>query len=115
MKTNLRQKLSSRKFWTAVTVWATSILGAFNIGDSTIAQVALIIGGVGARRRSKMSAKLGADAFKTLLHNNPQIEYTAGVDAYKNIAKDNYELRATRRAIPALSPTAARFARSRIC
>ncbi|GHU87137.1 hypothetical protein FACS1894202_00800 [Clostridia bacterium] len=48
MKIDWGQKLSSRKFWTAVAAWATSILGAFNIGDSTIAQVALVIGGVGA-------------------------------------------------------------------
>ncbi|GHV19795.1 hypothetical protein FACS18949_15210 [Clostridia bacterium] len=35
--------------------------------------------------------KLGVAAFKTLLHNHAMIQYTAGVDAYKNIAKANGE------------------------
>ncbi|GHU92912.1 hypothetical protein FACS1894208_01110 [Clostridia bacterium] len=35
--------------------------------------------------------KLGVDALRTLLHNNAQIQYTAGVDAWKNIAKANGE------------------------
>ncbi|GHV32355.1 hypothetical protein FACS18949_02990 [Clostridia bacterium] len=35
--------------------------------------------------------KLGVEAFKTLLHNSTQIQWTAGVDAYKNIAKANGE------------------------
>ncbi|GHU87135.1 hypothetical protein FACS1894202_00790 [Clostridia bacterium] len=35
--------------------------------------------------------KLGVEAFRTLLHNNAQIQYTAGVDAWRNIAKANGE------------------------
>lgn len=48
MKINWKQKLASRKFWAAVAAYATSLLGAFNISDSTTAQVVLIITGIGA-------------------------------------------------------------------
>ena len=47
-KINWKQKLSSRKFWTAVLAWVTSLLTAFQINDSIIAQVCVIIAGIGS-------------------------------------------------------------------
>jgi hypothetical protein len=47
-KINWQQKLSSRKFWAAVLAWLTSILTAFNVTDSVIAQVAAIAAGIGS-------------------------------------------------------------------
>ena len=44
----LKKKLSSRKFWVALGAWATSLLTAFNVTESAIAQAAIIISGVGA-------------------------------------------------------------------
>ena len=46
MKINWKQKLSSRKFWTAAMSWLTSILAAFNVADSTIEKIVLIGFGV---------------------------------------------------------------------
>ena len=48
MKINWRQKLSSRKLHTALIAWLTSVLTAFNIPESAIGQVALILSGIGA-------------------------------------------------------------------
>ena len=47
-KVNWKQKLSSRKFWSGVAGWATSLLTAFNVTDNTIAQVGVIIAGIGS-------------------------------------------------------------------
>ena len=44
---NWKLKLSSRKFWAAVTGFVTAVLVAFNVPNLTIEQVAAIIGGVG--------------------------------------------------------------------
>jgi len=44
----LKQKLSSRKFWTAAVAYATSILTAFNVNHMNIEQVVAIIAGIGA-------------------------------------------------------------------
>ncbi len=44
---NWKQKLASRKFWAAVAGWITSILTAFNVTDNVIAQVGVIIAGLG--------------------------------------------------------------------
>lgn len=48
MKINWRQKLSSRKFWAALAGWITSLLTAFNVTDNVVAQVSIIIAGIGA-------------------------------------------------------------------
>ena len=47
-KINWKQKLSSRKLWTGVAGWLTSLLAAFHVAPDTIAQVALIIAGIGS-------------------------------------------------------------------
>ena len=43
MKINWKQKLTSRKFWAAVTGFVSSILIAFNVDNLTIEQVASVI------------------------------------------------------------------------
>jgi hypothetical protein len=43
-----RAKLSSRKFWAAVAGWVTSLLTAFNITENVIAQVSIVIAGIGS-------------------------------------------------------------------
>lgn len=43
MKINWKQKLTSRKFWAAVTGFVTAIMVAFGANDLTIEQVASII------------------------------------------------------------------------
>jgi hypothetical protein len=43
-----KTKLSSRKFWAAVAGWVTSLLTAFNVTDNVIAQVSLIVAGIGS-------------------------------------------------------------------
>lgn len=43
MKINWKQKLTSRKFWMAVTGFVTAILTAFNVESLTIEQVVSII------------------------------------------------------------------------
>lgn len=48
MKIDWKGKLSSRKLWTAVGAWLTSVLTAFNVGDNIIVQVGLIVSGMGA-------------------------------------------------------------------
>jgi len=42
-KINWKQKLTSRKFWAAVTGFVTAILVAFNVNDLTIEHVVSII------------------------------------------------------------------------
>lgn len=48
MKINWKEKLSSRKFWTALAAWITSLLTAFHVTDSVTAQVTIILSGIGA-------------------------------------------------------------------
>ena len=49
MKTiDWKRKLSSRKFWTAVAAWMTSLLTAFNVMENHIAQTAIIVSGIGS-------------------------------------------------------------------
>ena len=43
MKINWKQKLTSRKFWAAVTGFVTAIMVAFGANDLTIEQVASVI------------------------------------------------------------------------
>jgi len=43
-----KRKLSSRKLWASLIAWLTSVLTAFNIPESAIGQVALILSGIGA-------------------------------------------------------------------
>lgn len=43
MKINWKQKLTSRKFWAAVTGFVTAILVAFGVNDLTIEQVIAVI------------------------------------------------------------------------
>lgn len=43
MKVNWKQKLTSRKFWAALTGFVTAILVAFKVPDLTIEQVVAII------------------------------------------------------------------------
>jgi len=47
-KINWKEKLSSRKFWAALAAWITSLLTAFNVTDNIIAQVVVIVSGIGA-------------------------------------------------------------------
>lgn len=46
-KINLKQKLTSRKFWVALTGFITSLLVAFNVPDLTVEQVTTIVMGGG--------------------------------------------------------------------
>lgn len=48
MKSDWKSKLSSRKLWVAVGAWITSLLTAFNVSESVIARVAIIVSGIGA-------------------------------------------------------------------
>lgn len=48
MKIDWKSKLSSRKLWIAVGAWITSLLTAFNVSESVIARVAIIVSGIGA-------------------------------------------------------------------
>lgn len=43
MKINWKQKLTSRKFWAAVTGFVTAIMAAFSVDDLTIEQVVTLI------------------------------------------------------------------------
>ena len=45
---NWKQKLSSRKFWAGVAGWVTSLLTAFNVTDNAIAQVSIVVAGIGS-------------------------------------------------------------------
>jgi hypothetical protein len=42
------KKLTSRKFWAALAAWLTSLLTAFNVADTTISRIILIVSGIGA-------------------------------------------------------------------
>ena len=42
-KINWKQKLTSRKFWTAVVGFITALLLGFGVGESEISQVAAIV------------------------------------------------------------------------
>lgn len=44
---NWKLKLSSRKFWAALTGFAVAVLCAFGVSELTIEQVSAIIGAVG--------------------------------------------------------------------
>lgn len=48
MKIDWIRKLSSRKLWLALAAWISSLLTAFNISENAIAQVSIIIAGIGA-------------------------------------------------------------------
>lgn len=43
MKTNWKQKLTSRKFWAAIIGFITAILAAFGVKDMTIEQIAAVV------------------------------------------------------------------------
>ena len=43
----MKEKLKSRKFWCAVGGYVSSLLVAFNVSDNVVAQVSLIISGIG--------------------------------------------------------------------
>jgi len=43
MKTNLKRKLSSRKFWVMVTGFVTPLLLAFGLSDSAVVHIAGIL------------------------------------------------------------------------
>ena len=43
MKINWKQKLTSRKFWAAITGFVTALLVAFNVDSLTIEQVVAVI------------------------------------------------------------------------
>lgn len=43
MSESIKRKLTSRKFWIAVTGFITAILVAFNVSENSIAQVSAII------------------------------------------------------------------------
>lgn len=46
MKINWKQKLTSRKFWAAVTGFVTAVLVAFKVDDLAIEQVIAIVSGL---------------------------------------------------------------------
>ena len=48
MKINWKQKLTSRKFWVAITGFITALLVAFNVDDLTIEQVIAVVSGLSA-------------------------------------------------------------------
>lgn len=48
MDPNLKRKLTSRKFWVALTAFISSVLVAFNIDKLTIEQVTTIVAGIGS-------------------------------------------------------------------
>lgn len=48
MKINWKQKLSSRKFWAAAAAWVTSLLTSFNVTENIIAQIIIIVSGIGS-------------------------------------------------------------------
>jgi hypothetical protein len=48
MNINWKQKLSSRKFWAALTAWVTSLLTAFHVATDTVAQTSIILAGIGS-------------------------------------------------------------------
>jgi hypothetical protein len=48
MKIDWKRKLSSRKFWAAVSAWLTSLLTAFNVTENHIAQAGIIVAGIGS-------------------------------------------------------------------
>jgi len=47
-KINWKEKFSSRKFWTAVVAYLTSLLTAFNVAETSVAQITLIVSGIAA-------------------------------------------------------------------
>ena len=47
-KKDIIRKLSSRKFWTALIAWLTSVCAAFGVADSAVTQVTVIVSGIGA-------------------------------------------------------------------
>lgn len=47
MNIDWKRKLSSRKFWTLIAGFISSLLLAFNLDENTIAQVAAVIGSFG--------------------------------------------------------------------
>ena len=47
-KKDFIRKISSRKFWSALIAWATSLLAAFNVADNTTTQIIVIMSGIGA-------------------------------------------------------------------
>jgi len=48
MKIDWKMKISSRKFWVAVVAWISSLLTAFHVTDNSIAQIVVIISGIGS-------------------------------------------------------------------
>jgi hypothetical protein len=69
MKIDWKRKLSSRKFWAAVAAWLTSILTAFNVTENVIAQVSIIIAGIGSLA-VYMLAEAKADAGRAGAENS---------------------------------------------
>jgi len=65
MKIDWKRKLSSRKFWAAVTAWVTSILAATNIAASEQAQIIAIVTGIGA-----LAVYMLAEAYTDSKHKN---------------------------------------------
>jgi len=47
-KKDFIRKISSRKFWSALIAWITSLLAAFNIADNTTTQIIAVASGIGA-------------------------------------------------------------------
>jgi len=46
-KVSLKQKFASKKFWTMLLGWITSMATAFGASDNTILQITAVIGGFG--------------------------------------------------------------------
>ena len=65
MKIDLKRKLSSRKFWTAVAAWVTSLMKATDMAGETQAQVIIIVSGIGA-----LVAYMLAEAYTDSKHKN---------------------------------------------
>lgn len=65
MKIDWKQKLSSRKFWTASIAYITSILTAFNVSNNTIVQVTSLITGISA-----LAVYILAEAYVDSKRNN---------------------------------------------
>jgi len=48
MKNTIKNKLGSRKLWTALGAWVSSLLISFNVHENIIAQTTIIVAGIGA-------------------------------------------------------------------
>ena len=78
-------KLSSRKLWCGIAAWLTSLLTAFNISDNNIAQIVLIVSGIGSLCVYMLSEAI-VDA---TANKNDNTSVTDDIIADSNIAENS--------------------------